>query len=467
MTLGQAGGSAAVPLRFGRAPGSLPGVGHLPVMARRPLQLLGEAARHGDLVEIRLGRRPVHLVCHPRLVRAVLTDDRLFDRDGPLYERSRAALGNGLATCPYADHRRQRRLLQPAFRADHMERYAAAMRRTIGEATHSWQSGGTVDLMASLFALSATTTVRALFGAGLDPSDQRELQHCLDVFLRGVYWRALLPWAARLPTGGNRRYAAAITRWREHADRLLRDRRAVVQQLAGDGSPGAAHNALDHLLTARSADGSPLADAEIHEQATTLVLAGAETTAAALGWAFHLVAGHPGIDARLHAEARSVLGERTAGPEDLPRLPFTRQVVTETLRLCPPAWVIPRTTTRETTLAGRHLPAGSTLVFSPYVVHRRADLYAEPLAFAPDRWAADREAHEREVAARTVAGEFVPFGLGAHRCVGEAFALTEAVLTLASVLARWRPTAVPGTQAGPAARSVLAPRSLPMRLLAR
>ncbi|MBT2382927.1 cytochrome P450 [Streptomyces sp. ISL-11] len=125
-------------LRAGRAPGAWPLAGHLPALCRAPLAFLRGLPRHGDLVEIRLGHRPVFVLCHPSLVREVLTDDRTYDRVGPSYDRSRRAMGNGLATCPQAEHRAQRRLLRPAFGPDHLARYATVMRETI-----AWTAGGT------------------------------------------------------------------------------------------------------------------------------------------------------------------------------------------------------------------------------------------------------------------------------------------------------------------------------------
>ncbi|CAM5280039.1 cytochrome P450 [Streptomyces abikoensis] len=458
-------------LRAGRAPGARPLAGHLAALYRTPLSFLDGLPRHGDLVEVRIGRRPVFVLCHPALVRRVLTDDRTYDRDGAYYERSRRAMGNSLATCPYADHRAQRRLMQPAFRPDHLDRYAAVMRQTIGETMDGWRHGKETDLVRELFGLATKTALRALFGADLPPAEARELHDALDTFLKGIYRQSLLPWAARLPTPANRRYAQALACWRAHTSRLIGTHRAHTD----DGHAADRMDVLSHLLSVRMPDGTPVADDAVHDQSTALVLAGIETTAAALAWACHLLSHHPDIEEELSAEARGVLGERAATREDLPRLPLTGRVITETLRLYPPAWLIPRSTTVETELAGMRLPAGSTVVFSPYVVHRRGDLYPEPDRFLPGRWAAgedsgggrsgDERSGNPDRSARLRA--YAPFGLGTHRCIGEDFALTEATMALATLAARWRLRAVPGTTIRPAARAVLAPERLPMYLYAR
>ncbi|MEU8548090.1 cytochrome P450 [Streptomyces roseoverticillatus] len=451
-------------LRAGRAPGARPLTGHLGALYRTPLSFLDGLPRHGDLVEIRVGRRPVFVLCHPALVRRVLTDDRVYDRDGASYERSRRAMGHGLATCPQADHRAQRRLMQPAFRPDHLAGYAAVMGQAIGETADGWRHGRETDLGRELFLLATKSAIRALFGADLPPAEARELHDALDTFLKGIYRHSLLPWAARLPTPGNRRYARALACWRAHTTRLIGAHRAHAAEQAAGRAAGR-KNVLSHLLSVRTPDGAPVADDAVHDQSTALVVAGIETTAAALAWACHLLSHHPAVEEELYAEAHGVLGGRVATQDDLPRLPLTERVVMETLRLYPPAWLIPRSTAVETELAGRRLPAGSTVVFSPYVVHRRGDLYPEPARFLPGRWAADEASGDPDGSVRLRA--YAPFGLGAHRCIGEAFALTEATMALATLAARWRLRPVPGAVVRPAARALLAPEHLPMYLYER
>jgi cyclooctatin synthase len=128
-------------LRAGRAPGAWPGLGHVPALLRQPLRLLESLPEHGDLVEIRLGHRPAFVLCHPELARQVLTDFRTFDRTGPVYDKVRLAMGNGLATARSEDHRRQRLIMQPAFRREYLPGYAAVMRQEIAAAMSRWHDG--------------------------------------------------------------------------------------------------------------------------------------------------------------------------------------------------------------------------------------------------------------------------------------------------------------------------------------
>ena len=447
-----AGDAPATTLRFGRAPGAWPFLGHAVALLRRPLPLLDSLPAHGDLVEIRLGPRPAFVLCHPDLARRVLTDFRGFDRAGLGYERVRAAMGNGLATAGHQDHRRQRLVMQPAFRHEHLRSYVGVMQREITATLDNWPDGGVIDLVEEMFTLTTTVALRTLFSSHLDPDQAERLRRAFDVFLRGIYARAALRLAGRLPTPGNRRYKRAVAYWRSQVAVLIDGYRRAN---AGNEGPS---DLMSRLLAARDEQGEGLSAAELADQVAVLMLAGGETTSSAVAWSWHLLAGHPDVLAAVRAEADAVLGQDVAGWDHLPRLDLTSRVVREALRLYPPGWIIPRVCTGPVTLAGRSLPAGSIVVFSPYVLHRRPDLYPDPHRFDPARWLTPAPEHR--------AG-YLPFGAGATRCIGEEFGLAEATLILASLAARWTLTPEPGTTVSPAARAVLVPRALPVRLAAR
>jgi len=432
-------------MRFGRAPGAWPLLGHVVTLQRRPLRLLDSLSAYGDLVEVRLGPRPAFVVCHPDLARQVLTDFRRFDRQGLVYDRTRLAMGNGLATAAQQDHRRQRLIMQPAFRHEHLRGYAAVMREEISAVMSNWQDGQLVDVVDEMFTITSGVALRALFSSRLGSEEAGQLRHAFDVFLRGIYTRAVLPVAGSLPTPGNRRYARAVAVWRDQVSTLIDHCR---QAGAGRG------DLMSRLLAARDEQGQGMSDAELADQVAVLLLAGSETTSAAVVWSLYLLSEHPAILAALHAETDAVLGGEVAGWDHLPRLDLAARVVREALRLYPPAWAILRTCVRETSLAGRTLPAGSMVVVSPYVLHRRPDVYAEPRRFDPGRWLAPA-AHR---------GAFLPFGAGATKCIGEEFGLAEATLVLASITARWNMSPEVGARVSPAARAVLVPRAFPVRL---
>ncbi|MFE4975920.1 cytochrome P450 [Kitasatospora sp. NPDC056651] len=432
------------------APGALPLLGHAAALLYRPHAFVAGLPAHGDLVRLRLGPLRAYVVCHPELVRRLLTDDRAFDKGGPLLDKAREVFGNGLATCPAADHRRQRRMLQPAFHRDRLPGYAALMAEEIADATAPWHHGDVIDVPAAMYRLTTAVTARCLFAAH-ERAGSLPVREIMDAVTRGVGRRVLLPLPGtdRLPTPGNLRFRRARRDLREITGRLIADYRAT----------GADHrDLLSTLLDARDEDGRGLSDAEVHEQVVTFLLAGTETTAATLSWAWTLLAANPAVRERLHAELDTVLDGRPARHEDLPALPLTARIVSETLRLYPPPWILSRTATADTELGGHRVPAGTTLLYSPYLLHRRADLFPRPHRFDPDRWL---------TTARPSPGTYAPFGLGARRCIGDAFGTTEAVLAVATVAARWTIAPAPGRPVRPTRGPSLSPRPFTATLARR
>ncbi|MFC9594846.1 cytochrome P450 [Streptomyces sp. NPDC056944] len=440
--------SPASPPRYGYAPGGWPLLGHLPRLAFRPLAFLDSLPGHGDVVRVRMGTRTVHVVSHPELVRRVFTDRRSFDRSGVLYEKVRALLGNGLATCPNAEHRDQRRVLQPAFHPSLMDRYAAVMTAETQALTARWRPGAVVDVTEEAFRLTTAVAVRTLFSAGITPRGAEELREALEVLLRGLYTRVVAPAVDRVPSPARHRYRRALARWRT----------GVAAIVAAYRAAGVDHgDALSLLLAVRDEHGRALSDAELGDQVATLVLAGAETTSSVVAWALRLLADHPGAAARLHAELDAVLAGGPVTRADLPRLPYTADVVREALRLYPPAWAITRTTTRGTELAGMPLPPGSIVICCLYLLHRRRELFPEPALFDPGRWAAGEVPRDA----------WLPFGVGAGKCVGDAFGTAEATLAIAAIASRWHLTPVTPRPLRPVPRLVLSPGPQPMRLAER
>ncbi|OKJ08118.1 cytochrome P450 [Kitasatospora sp. CB01950] len=426
------------------APGGLPLLGHLPAMIARPLAFLDTLPGHGDPVRVRIGPRELYMVSAPELVRRVLTDRADFDRTGPLYAKIRTFLGNGLATCPHADHQRLRRIVQPAFQRALLPGYAEAMTAEAAALTARWRPGQTVDVTREAFTLTTAVAVRTLFSAGLGAEVAERLRRTLDVLLRGLYLRVVLPAADLLPTPARREYRRALRGWHAQVAAIIADYRA---------------NGVDHgdvlslLLAARDERGRPLSERELADQVATLVLAGAETTSSALAWSLRLVAEHPSVERKLHAEVDAGPAGAPARFDDLGQLPYAARVVNEALRLYPPAWAISRTTTRPLELGGARLPAGAQVVCCLYLLQRRPDLFPDPTRFDPDR-ALPHDA-------------YLPFGLGATRCPGDRFGTVEATLALATVAGRWRLRPAVAGAVRPVPRLVLSPGPQPMRLAER
>lgn len=438
----------------GAAPGALPLVGHALPLMRRPVEFLDSLPAHGDLVEIRIGPTRAYVPCHPELLRQVLMEDRVFDKGGALFDRLRDIVGNGLGSCPHRDHRRQRRLLQPAFHRARLQQYAEVMEQESTALTESWREDQVVDAFPVLYGFALRTAVRTLFSAHVDDGAVDSIQRSFDTALGGLFQRMFLPRAwQRLPLPANRRYEQALEHLHGTVDRIIADYRR------GGRDHG---DLLSMLVSARDeGGGAGLTDDEVHDQVITMLFGGSETVAANLTWTLYLMSKHPQAARQVHEETDAVLGGRPAGWSDLPELPFTNRMVTESLRLYPPAWLYTRITASQVELAGRLLEPGTTLVISPPVVHRQAAVHADPTGFDPDRWLPER-------AADLPRGSFATFGAGARKCIGDAYALAEATLALATIANRWRVECAPGTDVRPAPlATVMHPRRLRLRLVRR
>jgi cytochrome P450 len=209
---------------------------------------------------------------------------------------------------------------------------------------------------------------------------------------------------------------------------------------------------LSMLMLARDEDGGAgMSDRQLRDEVMTLLLAGHETTANALSWTFYLLGQNPDAEARLHRELDDVLGGRLPTVDDLPRLRYSENVVAESMRLFPPAWALGRRSLKDQELGGARVARGSLVMSSPYLMHRDARFFPDPLRFEPDRFTPEARAARPKFA-------YFPFGGGARACIGEPFAWMEGVLVLATIAQRWRLRLVPGHPVEPQALITLRPR---------
>ncbi|MFE7898190.1 pentalenene oxygenase [Streptomyces sp. NPDC057424] len=437
----------------GTAPGALPVVGHALQMMRHPVNFMTSLSAHGDLVEIRIGPTTAYVPTHPELLRHVLTNDRVFDKGGVFYDRARDIAGNGLVTCPFADHRRQRRLMQSAFTRGQLKRYAEAMRAEIEDTASRWQDGMVVDAFQEMYGMALRTVGRTLYSTPVSPELAAKVERSFDVVLNGLFRQMFLPASIRrLPLPSQRRYKSNLAFLHETTQQLIDDYRS---------SDTERDDLLAALIASRDDDGGKLGDKEIHDQVITVMAAGTETVAGTLTWVFYLLSQHPEIEAALYEEIDTVLDGRAPQWDDLPKLSLADRIISETLRLHPPAWLFTRLTASPTELAGRLLPTGSTVVFSPAAVAQYEEAFDDPTRFDPDRWLPDRVAPASRHA-------YVPFGTGARKCIGDLYARTEATLGLATILGRWRVTCDPDMDIRPVPlATVYHPRRLRLKLSAR
>jgi cytochrome P450 len=399
-------------------------LGNLREFSEDMLGFFTRAARdYGDVVRFRLVTRRAFLVNHPDPIERVLVrEHQRFMKHRFFWSRARALFGQGLVVAEGAYWHRQRLLMQPSFRAEPLARYAEAMVAEAESACAGWADGERRDLHELFTRLTLCIATRAFFGA--EPS-QRTLG------LAGVFTAAAEEIILRLrmpvqipdwvPTAGNRRYLDAVRQLEDAVYGIIAERRRDPQP------PGSARpDLLGALLAARDDAGRPLSDRQLRDEAITLLLAGHETTALALVWTSYLLAREPAVAEALQAEVRRVLGEHPASAADLDALPLTRAVVQEGLRLYPPAYAIGREARTDVELEGHRIPKGATVFMSPWVMHRDPRFFEAPEAFRPGRWLDG-------AATRLPRFAYFPFGGGARVCIGNAFALAEIALVLATL----------------------------------
>ncbi|MEV4192795.1 cytochrome P450 [Streptomyces toxytricini] len=455
------GAVVSVLARVGTPPGRLPVVGHGLRWLQDPLAVLGSLAECGDLARLQLGPLDLVMVCSAELTRQVLLDDRTFDREGVLAKRVSQVMGEGgLITATRATHRHRRRLTQPVFHRSRLPGYARTMTAQASVTTAGWRDGQTLDVMAEMLGMTTAVAVETLFSGSADDAIQRQAKADFGLIMEGAYRRILLPpLLFRVPRPRKRRFDQAMVRLQRTVDAWVADTRASGARRPDLLSALVASSEADNGLTDREALPG-LTDREVAVLAMEFLGAGAETTASVLAWSLHLLGGHPTVSARLWEEVDSVLNGASAELKHLPQLVMTTRVVMEAMRLYPPGWTLFRGVTRQVTLGGHVLPAGTAIACSPYVLHRREDVFDAPDRFHPERW-------NPEACEQPDRHAFIPFGDGARKCIGEEYGLTEAVLALATIAGRWQLEPVPGAEVRAAAATVLRPRSLPMRAFTR
>ena len=425
-------------------------------MRRDPLAwFAGLRERYGGLAALRLGPVRYLGVNDPELIRQVLVDDARGYKKGLVLERTRAVLGEGLLTSEGELHRRHARLAAPAFGRRRVAGYHAAMRELSEETSAGWRDGAELDVHVEMTRLTLRIVVRTLFGSGLDPAEADRVGRSLTGLLEHFDWLVTHPLGTlrlRIPTPRIRRFRAA----RASIDDTVR--RLIVQGAAAD-APG--DDLLSALVTARDDAGRGIDPVRLRDEIVTLLLAGHETTSNWLTFGWLVLAEHPEVEARLHAELDEVLGGAPIEPGDAERLPYLRAVLEETLRLYPPAWGVGRRALERRSLGGYDVPARAVLGLSQFAVHRDARFWPDPERFDPERWLGP-------AAARVPRGAFFPFGDGPRRCIGEHFARAEATVVLATLARSWSLRRVSTEPVQLEAKVTLRPRGgLRMRASAR
>ncbi len=422
---------------FPPGPKGRPFVGHLFTLftfRRDPLSFLQKAVRdYGDLVSFRrVGSQDIFLLNHPDYIQDVfVTHQRNFTK-GREVERVKVFLGEGLMTSEGNLHRRQRRLVQPAFHRQRVSTYGASMVEYAVQTRERWRDGVALDVAQEMMHLTLAIVGKALFDAEVE-TEATELEAALTTIVMEGAPRIISPFydlLSRLPLPSNRRLQEALGRLDTTIHRMINERRASGED-RGD--------LLSLLLLARDqeGDGSGMTEKQVRDEAITHFLGGHETMATALTWTWYLLSQNPEAEAEFHAEIDSVLAGRLPTVNDVSQLHYTRMVFAESLRLYPPVWAIGRRALEDYEIPPYRIPANSLLIMSPYVTQRDPRYFPNPSVFDPPRWTPEAQAERPKYS-------YFPFGGGSHQCIGEAFAWMEGVLLIATLAQRWRLRLVPG-----------------------
>ncbi|GCD38861.1 cytochrome P450 [Streptomyces chrestomyceticus JCM 4735] len=420
-------------------PKGVPFLGSMFDLRRSTLDTFTRARReHGDIVRFVAGppglRSVFHAVFSPEGSQQVLASEAAnFRKDHPFYEEVRQSFGNGLLTSQDADYLRQRRIVQPLFTKRRVDGYAAAVASEAQAVADRWRTppDGTVDLVGEMNRLALRTVSRILFGTDVEAA-VATVHRCFPVINKYVVRRGFSPRSLprRWPTPANRKAAAATAELNAVCDGIAAGRRAAG---APDGGEGA--DLLSLLTRAGTEEDGGLDATEIREQVLVFLLAGHETTATSLAFTLHLLARHPGEQARVREEIDAVLAGRDPEAADLDRLPKLTMALKEAMRLYPAAPVVSRRGVAATEIGGYRIPDGADVIVSPWVTHRHPDLWEDPERFDPLRFTPEREAARHRYA-------WFPFGGGPRACIGQHFSMLESVLAAAVLLRSYELTAV-------------------------
>ncbi len=472
-------------VRDAPGPSGHPQLGCLPELRANPLRLFIDChKKYGDVVRLPLASGfAAYLVSHPEAIRHVLQDnytnytkgyarsdrdnvetaDQVAQRRGFLLS-NKLIFGNGLLSSEGDLWRRQRRLMQPAFSRHRLAGLVSTMSEAIEAMLPSWRpfadSGRRLDLPAEMMHLALTILLKSMFSLDIRSADADAVDEALSTYLRIMKQRgeSLKAEASSLnPQGPSELQEDALRKAVEQLEAIVYriiDKRRQSEEERDD--------LLAMLLSARDEEtGEGMDDRQLRDEILTMFMAGQETTSTGISWTWYVLSRFPEVERQVHDELSSVLDGRAPVADDLPRLVYLRQVLEESMRVYPPVWFMMRTAAEDDTIGGYHVPFGSDVIISPYIVHHHAGFWPDPERFDPERFAADTTPARPRFA-------YMPFGGGPRLCIGNHFAITQSLLVIATCAQKYRLRLAADQQIEPRAIFTLVPDpGLEMTLEAR
>lgn len=391
-------------------------------VGRDPLTTMPRWTRElGDRFMLDVPGLPTLFLMNPEDAHHVLVVDHKSYVKDHMTRMLTEILGNGLLTNEGDSWRRQRRLSQPAFHSKAIAGYGETMASLADRTADRWGERSGIELHTEMMRLTLDIVAQTLFGTDIG-DDAERIAHGLEVYTevyRGVCGTGIrLPMWVPLPM-----HLRAKQTVKELDEVMYR----IIDRHRSSPNPD---TLLGMLIAATDEEtGTGMDDRQLRDEAITLLMAGHETTANALTFAFYLLSQHPRVEERLHEELDRVVGDRRPGLQDLRSLPYTRAVVNEAMRLYPPAWSVGREAAVDTTLGDLEIEMGTQIWLSQWVMQRDGRWFEDPMSFKPERWLGDLEK-------RLPKGAFIPFAAGPRVCIGKRFAQMEAELVVATLARR-------------------------------
>lgn len=387
----------------------------------------------GGIAAVDYGLAKAFVITDAALAHRVLVEQHRNYPKSRNYRAIKLVLGQGLLTSEGELWRRQRRLAQPSFHRERLASFLRVMTESTADLLAEWSArpaGQAFDIHRDMNRLTLRVASRSLFGVDLD-EEADALGQALSFSLKyanDIIDKPYLPppW---VPTPRNVHFRRALKTFDQVVYKMIEDRRRR-------GAPG--DDLLGTLMEAKDEEtGEAMSQRQLRDELLTLILAGHETTANTMAWAFYLLSKHPSVARQVEEEVQRVLGDRAPELADLPQLTTVGQVISETLRLYPPVWVFERQNIETDVLDGVEIPPGSIITIVPYALHRNPSYWPNPEGFDPERFSPERaKDHPRHA--------YLPFATGPRNCIGSGFALMEASVILAMIAQRHRLSLVPG-----------------------
>ena len=378
---------------------------------------------YGDEVYMRLGPMQFFAMRDPALIEQVLLKKSSSFHKDDFMEVLRQILGDGLLTSEDEQWRKHRRIAAPALKRKQIRTYADDMVSYTRESADHLRDGAVVDVWEEMMELTLRIVVKTLFNLEL-PEQVNEIGEAIEEAMNYFDKESHSGWALlpkSVPTPARHKFRETLGK----LDAIIYD--LIMERRKGE----AGDDLLWSLLEARYEDGTAMSTRQIRDEAITMFIAGHETTALATTFAFDQIARAPEIARKLREELDAVLGDRPATLEDVRQLTYTEAIIKETMRLYPPAWIIGRRANEDVQIGPWQIPEGSQVVMSQWLIHRDERHFEDPLSFKPERW------HGTNLERELPRFAYFPFGGGPRVCIGNHFAMMEAILVVAEMARRW------------------------------